>query len=360
MTFIAFLPRFTHPTKSTRLAAMCKSEGAMSGKVSPEGAQRFAATWMKWYEKSGTVANVAGELGAEVRPTFRKRRRVEEALGIRLPGLGGTEPVKYVPQQTLDIEVSGTVVVASDLHHWPDHEPFAWFMLLEAVKAYKPVEVWLNGDIFDWPQLRFERRGWEDRPTAAEEMEAARDRTQSLTEACDKINAVKRLTMGNHDERFDRYLSRKASELEGIEGMSFDSQIYHWEQGWQIYHSLRVNQHCVVKHSWHGGIHSAYNNVVRSGVSMVTGHTHKLLARHWSDYKGVRWAIETGFIGECHGPQFNYADGNPADWVPGFAVLHFDGEHLDHELIECHGTQARMNGKWWYREDYPCSRQSSA
>ncbi len=324
--------------------------------VRPENAQKFAAVWMEVYSKNGTAKDVSAILKIDHRDMMRRRRTTEDFLGKRLPSLGGREPLRHVPQYTQDITVSGTVIVASDLHHWPDHEPFAWFMLVEAVKQYKPVEVWLNGDIFDWSQLRFPRKGWEERPSAMEEMECARDRTQALTKACDKVKAKKRLTMGNHDERFDKYLSLRASEMEGFPGMTFDSQIRNWEQGWEIYHSLMVNGHTMVKHAWHGGVHGAYNNVLRSGVSMVTGHSHKLHARHWSDYRGVRWAIETGFIGEIQGPQFGYGDGNPADWCPGFAVLHFDGEHLDHELIECHGKQARMNGKWWYRDDYPCTR----
>lgn len=326
------------------------------GAMSPDSANKFAAVWLDVSSKGGKTRDVADRLNVTLRKVQERRRRVEAYLGQRLPSLGGTEPLKYVPQYTQDIEVSGTVIVASDLHHWPGHEPFAWFMLIEAVKQYKPVEVWLNGDIFDWSSLRFPRKGWEQRPSAAEEMECARDRTQALTKACDKVKARKRLTMGNHDERFDKYLAQRASEIEGFPGLTFESQIKHWEQGWELYHSLRVNDHMVVKHTWHGGVHGAYNNVLRSGVSMVTGHSHKLHARHWSDYRGVRWAIETGFIGEIQGPQFSYGDGNPADWCPGFAVLHLDGEHLDHELIECHGTQARMNGKWWYRADYPCSR----
>jgi hypothetical protein len=325
--------------------------------MSYEEANRFASTWVDETSRSGTVQSLSERLGVTERTTYKKRRATEKLLGKRLPSMSGGEPLKYVPQATLDIQVSGTVLVASDLHHWPDHEPFAWFMLCEAVKQYKPAEVWLNGDIFDWATLRFPRKGWEERPTAAEEMEAARDRTQALTKACDKVKAKKRVTMGNHDERFDKYLAQRAADIEGFPGSTFDSQIANWEQGWELYHSLRVNEHMMVKHCWHGGVHSGYNNVLRSGVSMVTGHTHKLIARHWSDYRGVRWAIETGFIGELHGPQFGYGDGNPADWCPGFAVLHFDGQHLDHELIECHSTQARMNGKWFYRDDYPCSRQ---
>ena len=331
----------------------------MAGKVDIGALQRYAAVYMEIHARSGHMQDVAKRLGITLRRAFSIRRTAEKNLGIHLPGFKGGEPHKYVPQETLDIEVQGSVVVASDLHHWPHHEPFAWFMLLEAVKLYKPVEVWLNGDIFDWPGLRFERRAWEDRPTAAEEMEAAQRRTADLTKACDKIGAAKRLTMGNHDERFERYLSSKASEVEGMPGMTFPSQIAHWDQGWTVYHSLRVNGRTMVKHAWHGGVHSGYNNVLRSGVNIVTGHTHKLLARHWSDYSGVRWAVETGFIGEIQGPQFRYGDGNPADWVPGFAVLHFDGDALANELIDCSGDRAWMLGKWHHRSDYPCSRQSS-
>ena len=108
----------------------------MTGKVSPEAAQQLAAAWMSVHAQGGKAEDVANMTGTSLRNVMKRRRNTEKFLGIRLPGLSGTEPLKYVPQYTQDISVQGTVIVASDLHHWPDHEPFSWFMLIEAVKQY--------------------------------------------------------------------------------------------------------------------------------------------------------------------------------------------------------------------------------
>lgn len=328
--------------------------------MQPEAAQRFAAAWMSVYERGGRTKDVADALGlSDSRSILYRRKRVESFLGIRLPSMQGYEPLRYTPQHAEHIQVDGCVVICSDVHLWPEHQPFAWFCLVEAVKQYKPKEVWINGDLMDFPSIsRFPRRQWEERPTAAEEIEWAGEQMQDLTKACDKAGATKRITRGNHDDRFELYLSKNAPGIEGLPGTT-TKELYAVFDGWQLYHSLVVNDSSVVKHVWHGGIHSAYNNVVRSGKTIITGHTHKLNIRPWGDYNGVRFAVETGFVGEIQGPQFAYVDGNPTDWHPGFMVTWWDADGLaSYEAIHTHSDRARVNGKWLHREDYPCSRSN--
>jgi len=323
-----------------------------------EDDNRFAAIWMQAHEDGLRTEDLREKLGlSAIRSVFLRRRSVETRLGIRLPGLGGAEKLSYIPQQAEEIAISGTVLVCSDVHLWPDHKPFAWFCLLEAVKRYKPIEIWINGDLLDFPSIsRHPRHGWEDRPTMVEEMDWARQEMNALTKAADKVGAVKRITRGNHDARFEAYIAKNAPGIEGAPGTTL-KELYEVFDGWRIYHSLFVNETTMVKHTWHRSIDAARRNTIGAGTNIVTGHTHRLLARPFSDYKGVRFGVETGFLGEIQGPQFAYGDGNPQDWQPGFMVLFLDQHELLYEPIHTHAKRARVCGKWLYREDYDCSLQ---
>jgi hypothetical protein len=83
----------------------------------------------------------------------------------------------------------------------------------------------------------------------------------------------------------------------------------------------------MIKHRYAGGVHATYNNTLRAGVSMVTGHLHRLCVTPWSDYNGTRWGVDTGTL-SSFGPEcqkFTYSEDNPMNWASGFGVLTFDG-----------------------------------
>jgi hypothetical protein len=93
----------------------------------------------------------------------------------------------------------------------------------------------------------------------------------------------------------------------------------------------------MIKHRLqHGGIHSSYNNVLKSGISTCSGHTHLLEVKGWGDYKGRRYGISTGMLADPESSAFHYLEDNPVPWCQGFAILHFDndGRLLPPELCE--------------------------
>lgn len=68
---------------------------------------------------------------------------------------------------------------------------------------------------------------------------------------------------------------------------------------------------------------------------MVTGHLHALQVRPWTDYRGTRYAVDTGTLACPTGEQFTYSEDSPANHRSGFAVLTFHkGKLLPPELLE--------------------------
>jgi hypothetical protein len=144
--------------------------------------------------------------------------------------------------------------------------------------------------------------------------------------------------MGNHDQRFVRKLAEGAGEFEGVPGFDIRDHF----PGWEFCYRYTVNPGkdgmTDFVHNWAGGIHAAYNNVLRSGCNYVTGHTHRLMDRPWSDRTGRRYGIETGTLIEIDGPQSYYVGGRPTDWGPGFPVLTFrNGRLMRPEYVDVIG-----------------------
>ena len=104
---------------------------------------------------------------------------------------------------------------------------------------------------------------------------------------------------------------------------------------WKFSTSIMVNDHTMIKHRYHNGIHAVYNNTLKSGTSIVTGHLHSLKITPFSDYKGTRYGVDTGTMANLDDPTFFYSEDNPQNHRSGFAVLTFwDGKLMPPELCE--------------------------
>lgn len=325
--------------------------------ISKELDDKFLRAWKK---AGGRPADVARILGMSSRAVYSRRAAMETRYGLSLPstgqsdnkGRGDAAPDNdYMQRVTLD-GFTGTMVVFSDSHYWPDQDiSVAHQALVEVVKDEKPKMVIGNGDLLDGARLsRFPRNGWESQPRVIDELDAVKERLAEIRHAYSRAQFIR--TVGNHDIRFDRYLSVNASEMEGIAGARLADHLPAWRECMSVF----VNGHTMVKHRYNGGIHAAYNNTLRAGTNIITGHTHHLEVKPWADYRGRRYGVQTGAIAEVNGPQFGYTEDNPTPWCSGFAVLTFDGTGrlLYPELCEV------IEGVAYFRGQKVASRRKGA
>jgi hypothetical protein len=173
---------------------------------------------------------------------------------------------------------------------------------------------------------------WEKQPTLKDELHAVQDRCAEIERAAGRARLVR--TIGNHDARFENYWSANTPEAEGLPGSTLLDYLPRWRAGWALHVNAETEGWTVIRHRpLNGGIHSAYNSVLKSGTHYVHGHLHKLGCTAWADYRGRRYGVDTGTLAEINGPQFNYTEAAPHNWASGFAVLTFrDGRLLQPEL----------------------------
>lgn len=308
----------------------------------------FVSAW----ERCGGATVMAKEMGME-RTSLLKRRGKLGAQGYKLltrpaPGYESRTPEHHCdPRWTFPRELpltidTGSIVIASDCHYWPGEASLAHRALLRVIRQIKPRAMVLNGDVFDGGSIgRHDPFGWSDRPSVKQELDACQERVgeieQALPKGCERL-----WNIGNHDQRFERNLVVKVPDYANLHGMRLADHFPGWEMQW----SVLVNNEVMIKHRYAGGVHAAYNNTMKGGLSMVTGHTHLLEVKPWGDYRGRRWGVQTGTLADHHGPQFEYTENSPSAACSGFAVLTFrDGKTLPPELCECIDGAAYFRGE---------------
>lgn len=228
--------------------------------------------------------------------------------------------------------LDGCVFVVSDQHYYPGAEPTpAHKASVMLANRLRPWAIIANGDAIDgasisrWPVSSFTELG--ARTTVVAELKETAARLKEYED----LGFVRYLVwnLGNHDARFETKLAEKVPEYAGVEGTSLKDHFPGWLPAWATWIGTVKYPEVVIKHRFRSGEYSAYNNAVKSGVSMVTGHDHKLWVKPFADYRGIRWGIDAGTISTIDSPHFtNYTEDNPQDWHSGFVILHFRGGHF--------------------------------
>lgn len=292
--------------------------------------------------------------GLSERQIYRRRQKLALA-GAALPTIAqskqgdstsklhGWRDTGRAYKRQNDFEViDGHVIVFSDAHFWPGQpKSIAHEALLKVIADLKPRVVVANGDIFDGARVtRHDKLGWSELPSVKQELEICDEYLHEIYLTADPKRCAFFWNVGNHDMRFDRLLASNASEYEGVVDR-LEDKFHNWDFAW----SLAINGNVMVKHRYANGVHAAYNNTLKSGWSIVTGHLHRLIVTPWADYNGRRWGIDTGTLSDPLGPQFDYAENNPSPHTSGFAVLTFkDGRLLPPELCEVIDDVAYFRG----------------
>jgi len=294
--------------------------------------QEFIALW----NKHGSVKQLSDILGVSERNISIRRRRIEEKYSIILAGVAKNSPdfkVTY-PENNVRVNVelqNGIIIVGSDCHYWPDIISTAHRAFVKIIKDLKPKMVVMNGDVFDGASIsRYPVSGWGSTPSVKQELEACQERLGEIEEAAK--GASLNWTWGNHDMRFNARLAAQVGDTwRGVEGMNLTDHFPRWK----FSTSIMVNENVMIKHRYHNGIHAVYNNTVRAGISVITGHLHSLKITPFSDYTGDRYGVDTGSLADVNGNQFEYSEDNPKNHRSGFAVLTFvDGKMLPPELCQ--------------------------
>lgn len=306
-----------------------------------------------WEDCNFSPAAVSKALGISERNVYARRNALA-SRGIELPTVkASTTPVeRSTYKKLINRAVSdGHVVIGSDAHIWPGPDTTAMKALFEVTADLgKSVRMLIaNGDWLDGASTnRHDPFGWQRRPTVKEELEGVGDALHRWRMAAKpaRTGVQSIYTVGNHEMNFERRLASSVPMYEGLEGLRLADHFPQWDLTWSCWLNRDGPHPVMVKHRQAGGVHAAYNNTLKSGVTMVTGHTHILEVKSWGDYRGRRWGVQTGTLADPTGPQFEYTENGYSPACSGFAVLTFkDGRLLPPEICEVIEGRAMWRGQ---------------
>ena len=251
----------------------------------------------------------------------------------------GVELGQWTYPRLISIKAPNTKwIIGSDFHIWPGKEPKIFEAFCKVASDLKVDGIILNGDVIDGARIsRHPMLRKSAAPKIDKEIEAAKQWLQKLPNT-----KYRCWTVGNHDIRIDNYIAANANELS-----DYIISLQEHFPTWKMAYAFDIND-IEVRHRFRGGVHTAYNNAVHSGVSMITGHTHQLQVTAVRDRRGTRYGIETGLMADPVGPQFEYTEGQPNRWQQGFVVISFDedGMMLPPELCEIANGRPAFRGSY--------------
>ncbi|RIZ67084.1 MAG: hypothetical protein D0531_01200 [Methylococcales bacterium] len=305
--------------------------------------------FIKLWESLRSGAEVSKALGIDIRHVLRRRRRLEKKYNIVLhtKNIKNLDLNKYLNEKRLQetrhnvrrgtTMDSGRIIVFSDAHFYPDDETTAYRALLESIKEFKPEIIVCNGDAFDGTtNSRHARINWSDAPSVVDELKAVQHYLGGI-ETASKFKSNFIWTLGNHDARFETFLSTQVPQYQNVKGFSLNDHFPTWKSCWSYF----VNNDTQIKHKWKGGKYGGANNTLHSGINIITGHTHVLsvdsLTDHSPNFKnGTRYGVQTGTLAYPKGNQFiDYCEDNPINWRSGFVLLTWHkGQLLMPEMIQ--------------------------
>lgn len=281
-----------------------------------------------WHQHC-SAAKVARVLGIIERSVQSRRRSIEGRHNIVLPTIDPRRPSynTYKPEgavATYEIK-DGTVLVGSDAHIWPGELTTMQRAFLHFANRLRPSAIIANGDFFDGARVsRWPTIGWEQKPSVRQELEAVQDYMGELVKASPRSKRF--WPLGNHDARFETRIANSMPELEGVAGVHLKDHIPGWIPCWRV----DVNDDIVIRHREVGGEHADWNNVVKGGKTIITGHDHRTGVVPFHNYRGLHFGVRCGFLADSPlDPQFvNYMEAREPNWHPAFIVLTFRGGRL--------------------------------
>jgi predicted phosphodiesterase len=232
------------------------------------------------------------------------------------------------------------VGILSDIH-LPYHNIDAVSCAIGYLKKEKVDAVLLNGDTMDCHQLsRFIR------DPKKRDFKYELDTLKAFMEVIEKQLKCKVLfKVGNHEARYEKFLTEKANELKGVEEFEFNNIIKARAKGIDIIESnryMKLNElNGIHGHEYIGGISAPVNVArglyMRGKVSAFQGHNHSTSEHSETDMNGkitTTWSI--GCLSELHPA---YMPLNKWNW--GCAMVELDSNGIDYQFF----NKRIFNGK---------------
>lgn len=221
------------------------------------------------------------------------------------------------------------IVSLSDVHI-PFEDKSAVDAALEFIQREKPHTIVLNGDIIDFYTIsRYDKD-----PKRIIDLQSDIDKAKEFLKEVVRVKTTDAKIIfirGNHEDRLEKWLMHHP-EISQLKCLALEELLGFKELG--IVNGSHNGRRYQYKDSLiiHGTVvrgnagYSAMGELVRWGVSGVSGHTHRLAKVHTRNHAGTISWIEQGCLCNLDADYIT----SVANWTQGFAVgIDTDKEHVE-------------------------------
>ena len=220
------------------------------------------------------------------------------------------------------------ILFVPDCHH-PYCDDAAWEVMINAGKHFKPDQIIVLGDFMDCYSVSTHSKD----PRRIKNFETELIITNTYLDKLDALKASKKVyIMGNHEDRLDRYIADKASELCGL--VSIRKLLHLDKRGWD---TINYKDHCRIGKIYctHDtgkcgpNAHSLAQNDFQANV--VIGHTHRLGYVVTGNARGdAHVAAMFGWLGSFEQADYMHRIKAMREWALGFGIGYMEQSGIVH------------------------------
>lgn len=240
-------------------------------------------------------------------------------------------------------------LILSDIHI-PYHDHAALALAMAYARDYRPTHIVLNGDVMDAHEVSSHPKDRHGVVTFQDEVNETRQFLRVLRHQHRKANIY--YTMGNHENRLERYLTQHAPELSSITGLALDA-LLELQAHRIVFIDARSKVQLGPFEIFHGSIirkdagSSVRSHMQRRGGSVAMGHTHRMAVVSRSDRNGVHWGVENGHL-SAPDPAWAF----DPDWQQGFSQLDVHAGVVSIRQHHIDDGHLLVDGKLYTAEDH--------
>lgn len=210
------------------------------------------------------------------------------------------------------------ILVVPDVHR-PYHDKKAWATMLRAAKRFCPNKIIVLGDFVDFYAVSDHDKDPARKYKLVDELKSGREGLEELED----LGAEQLFfDCGNHEDRLNRYLVRRAPELHDL--ISVQDSFELKEHGWKF---QKYGTHSNIGKLYHthdvgyAGKHAVFHTGSAFQRSVVFGHTHRLSVNYFGSVDGKRhFAASLGWLGDIDAADY-MPQAKKAEWQLGFGIV---------------------------------------
>lgn len=217
---------------------------------------------------------------------------------------------------------------------WPWEHKRDWKRALKIGRDYKPHEVVLLGDCFDFPSISKYTNHPDLQIKVKDHIDYGVERMDEISDYFPRAKII--FVEGNHDYRFEKFL-HSVPQLHGL--FQFEKLIgLDRRKNWKFVPYTPSQRHAVLgssliaRHTPLGSTPKA--SLVNALVSHVYGHKHQIESDRLISLRGQAIeAFSPGWLGDPSYPVFHFAQNILHKWARGLALVETSGKSFDYQIV---------------------------